>query len=344
MAFCKYCGKKLEEGQVCSCPEATAAREAKAVSAAVPQPAVEEAKPAAEAVNPVAEEAKPAAEAVNPAAEEAKPAAEAVNPAVEEAKPAAEAVNPAVEAAEPAPAAKPVTITLPTVDKEQVKGQVMGFWKSFVSILKAPSAGGAAFLSGENRNNALVFIGVQIFLSAILSCCYIGNINSALSGVGGALLSGFTSKLKFSGIQAFFLTILFAAVAALLFAAIFWLVGLVAKLKFSINHAIEMAGIRAVYNIPVILLAILFAFLEVGISIALYAGAAIFVMAFVQGALVEKYPEKKNLLIYTTIVAIAVFAIVMALIMSKGITLYVPKAIKESLSGGLTQSLMKSFY
>ncbi len=328
MAFCKYCGKKLEEGQVCSCPEATAAREAKAVSAAVPQPAVEEAKPAAEAVNPVAEEAKPAAEAVNPAAEEAKPAAEAVNPAAEEAK----------------PAAKPVTITLPTVDKEQVKGQVMGFWKSFVSILKAPATGGAAFLSGENRNSALVFIGVQIFLSAILSCCYIGNINSALSGVGGALLSGFTSKLKFSGIQAFFLTILFAAVAALLFAAIFWLVGLVARLKFSINHAIEVAGIRAVYNIPVILIAILFAFLEVGISIALYAGAAIFVMAFVQGMLVEKYPEKKNILIYITIVAIAVFAIVMALIMSKGITLYVPKAIKESLSGGLTQSLMKSFY
>ena len=328
MAFCKYCGKKLEEGQVCSCPEATAAREAKAVSAAVPQPAAEEAKPAAEAVNPAAEEVKPAAEAVNPAAEEAKPAAEAVNPAAEEAK----------------PAAKPVTITLPTVDKEQVKGQVMGFWKSFVSILKAPATGGAAFLSGENRNSALVFIGVQIFLSAILSCCYIGNINSALSGVGGALLSGFTSKLKFSGIQAFFLTILFAAVAALLFAAIFWLVGLVARLKFSVNHAIEVAGIRAVYNIPVILIAILFAFLEVGISIALYAGAAIFVMAFVQGTLVEKYPEKKNILIYITIVAIAVFAIVMALIMSKGITLYVPKAIKESLSGGLTQSLMKSFY
>ena len=314
MAFCKYCGKKLEEGQVCSCPEATAAREAKAVSAAVPQPAVEEAKPAAEAVNPAAEEAKPAAEAVNPAAEEAKPAA------------------------------KPVTITLPTVDKEQVKGQVMGFWKSFVSILKAPATGGAAFLSGENRNSALVFIGVQIFLSAILSCCYIGNINSALSGVGGALLSGFASKLKFSGIQAFFLTILFAAVAALLFAAIFWLVGLVARLKFSVNHAIEVAGIRAVYNIPVILIAILFAFLEVGISIALYAGAAIFVMAFVQGMLVEKYPEKKNILIYITIVAIAVFAIVMALIMSKGITLYVPKAIKESLSGGLTHSLIKSFY
>ena len=320
MAFCKYCGKKLEEGQVCSCPEATAAREAKAA----------ETKPVAEAAAPVAAEAKPVVEAAAPAAEEAKPAAE-------------EATSVTV-AADPAPAAKPVTITLPTVDKEQVKGQVMGFWKSFVSILKAPSAGGAAFLSGENRNNALVFIGVQIFLSAILSCCYIGNINSALSGVGGALLSGFTSKLKFSGIQAFFLTILFAAVAALLFAAIFWLVGLVAKLKFSINHAIEMAGIRAVYNIPVILLAILFAFLEVGISIALYAGAAIFVMAFVQGTLVEKYPEKKNLLIYITIVAIAVFAIVMSLIMSKGITLYVPKAIKDSLSGGLTQSLMKSFY
>ena len=320
MAFCKYCGKKLEEGQVCSCPEATAAREAK----------VAETKPVAEAAAPVAAEAKPVVEAAAPAAEEAKPAAEEATPVT--------------VAADPAPAAKPVTITLPTVDKEQVKGQVMGFWKSFVSILKAPSAGGAAFLSGENRNNALVFIGVQIFLSAILSCCYIGNINSALSGVGGALLSGFTSKLKFSGIQAFFLTILFAAVAALLFAAIFWLVGLVAKLKFSINHAIEMAGIRAVYNIPVILLAILFAFLEVGISIALYAGATIFVMAFVQGTLVEKYPEKKNLLIYITIVAIAVFAIVMSLIMSKGITLYVPKAIKDSLSGGLTQSLMKSFY
>lgn len=320
MAFCKYCGKKLEEGQVCSCPEATAAREAKAA------------------------ETKPVAEAAAPVAAEAKPVVEAAAPAAEEAKPAAEEATPVTAAADPAPAAKPVTITIPTVDKEQVKGQVMGFWKSFVSILKAPSAGGAAFLSGENRNNALVFIGVQIFLSAILSCCYIGNINSALSGVGGALLSGFTSKLKFSGIQAFFLTILFAAVAALLFAAIFWLVGLVAKLKFSINHAIEMAGIRAVYNIPVILLAILFAFLKVGISIALYAGAAIFVMAFVQGTLVEKYPEKKNLLIYITIVAIAVFAIVMSLIMSKGITLYVPKAIKDSLSGGLTQSLMKSFY
>ncbi|MGN0425224.1 MAG: hypothetical protein ACI4FY_07885 [Acetatifactor sp.] len=330
MAFCKYCGKKLEEGQVCSCPEATAAREAKAVSAAASQPAVE-------AVNPAAEEVKPAVEAVNPAAEEVKPAAEEVNPAAEEAKPVEEAVN-------PAPAAKPVTITLPTVDKEQVKGQVMGFWKSFVSILKAPATGGAAFLSGENRNSALVFIGVQIFLSAILSCCYIGNINSALSGVGGALLSGLTSKLKFSGLQAFFLTILFAAVAALLFAAIFWLVGLVAKLKFSINHAIEVAGIRAVYNIPVILIAILFAFLEVGISIALFAGATIFVMAFVQGALVEKYPEKKNILIYITIVAIAVFAIAMALIMSKGITLYVPKAIKDSLSGGLSKSLMKGLY
>ena len=132
--------------------------------------------------------------------------------------------------------------------------------------------------------------------------------------------------------------------AALLFVAIFWLVGLVAKLKFSINHAIEMAGIRAVYNIPVILIAILFAFLEVSISIALYAAATIFVMAFVQGALTEKYPEKKNILIYITIVAIAIFAIVMALIMSKGITLYVPKVIRDSLSGGLSKSLMNGLY
>lgn len=322
MAFCKYCGKKLEEGQVCSCSEATAAREAKAAETTATAPV-------AETVSPAAEETKPAAEAVSPAAEETKPVAETVTP---------------VAAAESAPGAKPVTITLPTVDKEQVKGQVLGFWRSFLSILKAPATGGAAFVSGEHRNMALIFVGVQVFLSAVLSCCYVGAINSALNGIGGSFFSGLTNKLKFSGLQAFFLTILFAVIAAVLFAAIFWLVGLVANLKFSLNHAIEMAGIRAVYNIPVILAAILFAFLETGVSIGLYLMATIFVMAFVQGVLVEKYPEKKNLLIYITIVAIAVYAIIMALLMSKCITLYVPKAVKEAMSGGLTQSLMGNFF
>lgn len=303
MAFCKYCGNKLEDGQVCSCPEAVAAREAEA--------GMTNTDAAAESKQPVEEQPN-------------------TDPNVQI----------VTETAKPATEAKPITITIPAVDKEQVKGQMKEFWGAFAAIIKAPSTGGAAFLSGENRNSALVFVGVQVFLSAILSCCYIGNINSVLSGMGGGLFSRVTDEIKFSGVQAFFVTLLFAAVAAVLFAAIFWLVALVAKLKISLNHAIEIAGIRAVYNIPVILVAILSAFLEVRISIALYMAAAVFVMAFVQGALTEKYPEKKNLLTYLIIVAVAIFVFVMTIILSKGIMLYVPKAVKERMNGGLSGSLM----
>lgn len=74
MAFCKYCGKELSEGEVCSCQEAQAAAASQAAPAS--EAAAPQAAPAPEAAAP---QAAPAPEAAAPQAASAPKAAPSVD-------------------------------------------------------------------------------------------------------------------------------------------------------------------------------------------------------------------------------------------------------------------------
>ena len=159
MAFCKYCGKQLEENQLCDCEKAVASRQ------------------------PVAEAAAPAepAQATAPA-----------EPAQAAAPVTAQAAAPV--APQPAPQAAPQQ---PNENLEKAKDAAKSTWKSILGILKAPATEGKAFVQNGDNISAYIILALQAIVASIFACVIIGKIND-LIGLAGSYLqsikfSGFTA-------------------------------------------------------------------------------------------------------------------------------------------------------
>lgn len=324
MAFCKYCGTKLEDGKTCTCAAAVAAAKTEAEKAPVAEaPAAE--TPVAEA--PVAE--APVAQATVTEA----PAAEV--PATE----TAVAQAPVTQA--PASTEKAVqpttTITLPkiNVDKEMVQG----VFNQYLSILKAPATGSAEFINGKNTIAAAIIIAVQALLSGIIACFYIGAINRTFKAASGGFVN--LEKYKFSGFKGLLLSIIFSLLFAAIFAGMMFCIAKILKLSMDIKEALEVTAVRASYLIPITVLAILLSIVNIPTSILVYVTGSVFAMGFVLAAMMKKYPEKSDFLVYLVTAVIFVFVIIMALIMSKAGNLYVPGSIKKDM--GDLSSMMKYF-
>lgn len=145
MAFCKYCGKELQDGEACSCSEAVAAAQAESASQAAAQPQAESAP-------------QPAAQPQPAAAPTAAPAA------------AASAVSQAADGA------------VPSLDTEKILSVAKEIGKSFLGVFTKPATTGREFVANAKLSVSLTLIAVQAILSSIFSLFVVGAINGALKG------------------------------------------------------------------------------------------------------------------------------------------------------------------
>lgn len=286
MAFCKFCGRQLQEGEVCNCQAANA------------QP-VNNAAP----VQP------------NPAPGQPYPG-----------QPNPGQPNPG-QPAGGTPVQPSVTITLP--NKAEVSNVVNKIISTIMGVLKHPSTESKAFVAGGDRNTALGIIILQALISSIFSLCVIGKINSLL-GFGGSL----TSSYKFSGLTAFFVTLLFSLVFSVIMVALFYLAAIILKLATNLNQVLCVVAVRSVALLPIIVLACIFFLINVGVGLGLFYGSILLAMIFLLEAVKGIPNMQDNKAAYVVFIVTIVFAVLFMLIGTKmALNMYLPKAIRDMMSG-----------
>ena len=147
MAFCRYCGRKLEDGEVCTCQQAQQ-NQAQAPQQAAPQPG-----------------------------------------------------------------AAPVV----SAQGKQVMDALL---KDLVGLVKAPATTAPGYVRRGDVTVSVIFLLLQGICSAIFALFCIGKINSLIA-LGGSM----TQNIKFSGVGAFFLTLLYTVIFEAVLAGLYFGVG-----------------------------------------------------------------------------------------------------------------------
>lgn len=287
MAFCKFCGKELKEGEICSCQESASAANGSTPAAPVPDPVP----------------------APAPAPDPAQSSKASSGPSV--------------------------TVTLPS--KDAVNAAAKNVFSSILNVLVHPSTGGSAFVQGGNKIVALMIMGLHAILSSIFALTLILKINSLIS-----LIPYGADALKFSGLKAFFVTLLFSIIFSVLLSAIFFVATKITKMSASLDQVLALASVRSIAAIPLCILAIVLGFINPGASLAVFYGAILLAMLFFVGSIkgLENATEDKS--IYTVFIVLLVFIILFYFIGGKmALGLYLPSGLKDSGLQGLLNSLQR---
>lgn len=291
MAFCKFCGKELQEGEVCSCQ---AGNEQPANTAAPVQP---------DPVQP------------NPAQPDpAQPTGGA-------------------------PTQPSVTITLP--NKDEVSNVVNKIISTILGVLKHPATEGRAFVANGDRNTAIGIIVLQALISSIFSVFAIGKINSLLGLVGS-----FTAAYKFSGVKAFFVTLLFSLVFSVIMVALFYVTAIILKLGTNLTQMLSVVAVRSIALLPLMVLACIFFLINVGIGLGLFYGSILLAMIFLLDAVKGIPNMQDNKASYVVFGVTIVFIVLFMLIGTKvALNMYIPKSIRDIMSGGsIIETLLEQMF
>lgn len=313
MAFCKYCGKELKDGEVCSCRTTTAGSS----EAGAAQPA------AAAATQTTA--AQPAATTAQTTTGTAQ-AAGAATTAGATAQTTAGAA--AAGAAAGAAAA-------PKVDTEKIASTAKKVGGMYLKIWAKPATVGKEMMASVDMIQGLCMVVVQALLSSIFSLCIAGKINAALSDAFSSytslLGSDYAKQFKVSGAKVFFLTLLLSLLLSVIWGLAFALVGLISKAKMGLGQIVALMAARSVIVAPLTVLACIVFWISPAVGLVIFFGSILMVICTtaemvkaVQGVTADKC-------VYLTFIGVLLFIIVFVLIGSKAIGAYIPEGIISSL-------------
>ncbi len=274
MAFCRYCGRKLEDGEVCTCQQAQQ-NQAQAQQQAAPQQNVQYQAP---------------------------------------------------QQAAPQPGAAPAV-------SAQGKQVVDALLKDLVDLVKAPATTAPGYVRRGDVTVSVIFLLLQGICSAIFALFCIGKINSLIA-LGGNM----TQNIKFSGVGAFFLTVLYTVIFEAVLAGLYFGVGKLLGGQLRFQEALSIVSMRSVILVPVILVSCLVFLLNISAGIVFYyfAGALAGVVFLVAGSsgIANLSPNRK---IYLNLIVTVVFTLIFLFLGTKLLPSYVPSSLREFFS---TDNLM----
>lgn len=212
----------------------------------------------------------------------------------------------------------------------KVKSEAKGAGANLLGILKAPVTNGIAFVKETDFKQAIYFIVCQAVLSCVFALELIGKINK-LIGIGGSYLDSY----KFSYIVGFFLTLLFSLIFSALYAALLLAGAKIVKCELNWMEALKIAGIRSVITSAMIILAIIFSLINVGFGIAIYYLAILPAVCFTVPVLLGCAEEKRDRMVYISLIVFLIFIAITVFIMSKAAVLYLPSSIRNGIDSGL---------
>ncbi|WP_026652434.1 hypothetical protein [Butyrivibrio proteoclasticus] len=362
MAFCKFCGSKLEDGQLCNCEgavaERAAAANAQAAAPVAPAAPVEQPTPApAPAAQPV-QAAAPAPAPVAQPVQQAAPVQQPVQQAAPVQQPQAQAVQQPQAQAVQQPQAQAVQQPVQqapnmqyqgqpqgqfqgqyqqvqpavTVDTEKIKAEARNSFANILTVFKAPITGGAAYMSGKNYIGSAVLLFIQVLVTSFFALFYGIGFNSAIDKLSDQ--AGYLSYIlpfddfKMSLVTAFFLTFLFVIITMAVIGGAFFTGALILKLDFKITNVLDLLGYRAIFTIPATIISLLFSIISAGFGLIFFYAIGLIILGFVVAALMERYAYKKDAILYMSLIVLVILVIVFTLVYSKVSLLYVPE-IKE---------------
>lgn len=304
MAFCKYCGKQLNEGQACDCPASVAA----AGTAQTPNPAP------APAPTPAPVPAPTPAPAPAPAAGSTQGTTGQT------------------------PGQTTINITLP--DKEKVTATAKNAWGSIIGILKKPATEGAAFVARADLTLSICLIVLQAVCSALFGAFFVGKVNGLIRWAG---------EIKFSGIKAFFLTLLFSVIFSAILMLFFWLAGLITKMKTNWKQMLALVAVRSVVLVPLILVSAIFMLISIitGMTVGfpIFYGANLLGMLALVSAIRGVEGCSDNKAVYVVFVVSVIFMMVSIWLGLKEAPAYLPSSIREGMDGlRMLDSLMDNIF
>lgn len=304
MAFCKYCGKELKDGEVCSCRTTTAGSS----EAGAAQPAA----------------------AATAQATAAQPAAATAATGTAQAAGAATQTTAGTTAQTTAGAA-----AAPKVDTEKIASTAKKVGGMYLKIWAKPATVGKEMMASVDMIQGLCMVVVQALLSSIFSLCIAGKINGALadafSSYTSLLGSDYAKQFKVSGAKVFFLTLLLSLLFSVIWGLAFALVGLISKAKMGLGQIVALMAARSVIIAPLTVLACIVFWISPAVGLVIFFGSILMVICTtaemvkaVQGVTADKC-------VYLTFIGVLLFIIVFVLIGSKAIGAYIPEGIISSL-------------
>lgn len=308
MAFCKYCGKELKDGEVCSCRTTTAGSS----EAGAAQPAA----------------------AATAQATAAQPAAATAATGTAQAAGAATQTTAGTTAQTTAGAAAGAAAA-PKVDTEKIASTAKKVGGMYLKIWAKPATVGKEMMASVDMIQGLCMVVVQALLSSIFSLCIAGKINGALadafSSYTSLLGSDYAKQFKVSGAKVFFLTLLLSLLFSVIWGLAFALVGLISKAKMGLGQIVALMAARSVIVAPLTVLACIVFWISPAVGLVIFFGSILMVICTtaemvkaVQGVTADKC-------VYLTFIGVLLFIIVFVLIGSKAIGAYIPEGIISSL-------------
>ena len=327
MAFCKYCGKELKDGEVCSCRTTTAG--SSEAGAAQPAAAAATQTTAAQPAAATAQTTTGTAQAAG-AATTAGATAQATAGAATTAGATAQTTAGAAAAGAAAGAA-----AAPKVDTEKIASTAKKVGGMYLKIWAKPATVGKEMMASVDMIQGLCMVVVQALLSSIFSLCIAGKINGALadafSSYTSLLGSDYAKQFKVSGAKVFFLTLLLSLLFSVIWGLAFALVGLISKAKMGLGQIVALMAARSVIVAPLTVLACIVFWISPAVGLVIFFGSILMVICTtaemvkaVQGVTADKC-------VYLTFIGVLLFIIVFVLIGSKAIGAYIPEGIISSL-------------
>ena len=314
MAFCKYCGTQLQEGQLCGCEKAVAARTVVETPVAPVQQAAPQQQPVYQ--QPVYQQA-PQGQPVYQQAPQGQPMYQQApqgQPMYQQA-PQGQPMYQQAPQGQPMYQQAPYPYPYPQAPKGPNPFQIM--WTGFIGVWKKPTDGAVDFVKKGTMAAAFILMGIQALLSGFLALAQLGKIEATVKDAMGPMLSWYGEKLDLGlpyGKMFLICLLISLAVSGLYIGA------LIAGIKIfkgteTVKEAINITALRCMAAIPFTLLAIVFTLFNQFLPLAINALAlGVSLIFMVQGAkALESVEENKRtymMAIVKTVVLIVALIIV----------------------------------
>jgi hypothetical protein len=306
MAFCRYCGKALNEGEVCNCEGA--------------QRAAQQVQSQAQPVNFEAQSMPQMNQAQYNGTQNMNQAqyngAQNMN----------QAQYNGTQANQGMPQFNSEQMQQKANEYMQQGKAVAGSaWKNLLNIFKAPASGGREYVNQADMVISLVLIAVQAVIAGIFGMILSIKVNSLISSafLGYNVGSGY----KFSVVKGLFLTIIFSLIISAVFAVLVLAGGKIAKADMNMKKALAVTSIRSAAVLPFMAAGCILTLLNVAVGACVFYLGGVFVTFFVYAALTGIVSENK--LPYVLAAIMVVFAIATSFIMGSACSMYLPKNFKS---------------
>lgn len=209
-------------------------------------------------------------------------------------------------------------------------------WKNLLGIFKSPAQEGRMYVAKADMTVSLIIIALQAIIAGIFGFICMSRVNDAFSGVT-ALFS--SSKYRVSTAKGFFITLIFSLILSAVFALVFFVAGKIVKTEIDIKKALTITSVRSAAVIPFMLAGCILLYINPLAAFVVFYFGNILAICFVYAATTGICEENK--LSYMIAAVVIVFFIIAFIVMSKAVGLYLPSGVK-SLSG--LSSIMNMLY